>query len=581
MNESMCLIQQVNKSELRFFVARQLVFMKQFIALTIALFFTGLCFSQVDTEPLGSNNYHLAERLEIKSGKLKNQLKLSTKPVSRASLTNYLLYVDTATDILLTDVDMENMERAYQDNNDLVPERFYTESARPIARHFYKTPAHFVDVHNDHFDLHVDPILYGHIGYDKDVNKKHGFINTRGVRIRATIDKKLSLFSQITENQVRYPNFIKELVDSTGTIPGQGFYQDFKSGGGYDYFEPKGYLSFNALKHVNLQFGYDKHFIGDGYRSLFISENSNNYAFLKFNTNVWKINYTNIYAEMAKDGTQGPDTLVGKKYVVMHHLGFDVNDWLNVGLFESIAFGRSDHFEFHYLNPVIFYRAIEQNLGSPDNAIIGLDYSALIKNKFKLYGQLVLDEFKVDELFGGDQSWTNKFGFQQGIKYVDAFGLKNFDAQLEYNRVRPYVYQHNNLRSSFTHYGQPLAHPLGASFSEVIAVGNFQPIQKLRFNGIVSYAKYGRDPDDQSWGSDIVDKRDRPRPFDTGVEVGQGIANKALNVQGRISYEIKPTLVFDIQGVHKTHKNDAAPNVNETYVGASIRWNFRPFDYNY
>ena len=46
-------------------------------------------------------------------------------------------------------------------------------------------------------------------------------------------------------------------------------------------------------------------------------------------------------------------------------------DRINIGLFESIVFSRPNHFELQYLNPVIFYRTVEQMVGSPDNAMIG------------------------------------------------------------------------------------------------------------------------------------------------------------------------------------------------------------------
>ena len=60
--------------------------------------------------------------------------------------------------------------------------------------------------------------------------------------------------------------------------------------------------------------------------------------------------------------------------------------------------------------------------------------------------------------------------FRRGIKYINAFNLRNFDLQLETNIVRPYTYQHNDSIDNYSHYNQPLAHPLGANFAEVIAI---------------------------------------------------------------------------------------------------------------
>ena len=554
--------------------------MNKILVVILALFISQNSLGQGGPEQLSSVNYQTLERLEILSGSLKNDIHLTMKPLLREDITNYALYIDTATTFLLTDQDQYNLRHIFRDNNDLVPEEYFEESNKPILNNFYKRPAHLFDIHTDDFSIQVNPIYYGNLSYDNENRDGRGYINTRGASIRATIDNKVSLYTQLTENQVVYPEFLDAFSDSLGVVPGKGFFN--RNGTQLDYFEPKAGVSANVTKHINATLGYDKQFIGDGYRSLILSENSNNSAFLKFDTQFWKIKYTNIYQELATDGTQGPDTLIGKKYTVTHHLSFDATDWLNIGVFESIVFGRTDQFEFHYLNPVIFFRAIEQQVGSPDNALVGLNYSALVGNQFKLYGQFVLDEFSISDLREGEV-WTNKSGWQQGVKYINAFDVKQLDLQAEVNRARPYIYQHNNLLTGYTGYGQALAHPLGASFTEVTGIVKYQPYDKLRLNGIATFASYGRDPDGRSWGSDVINKTDRNRPFDNGVVTGQGIDNNSLNLQGRVSYEVKHNLNLDLQGVYKRLETDGNlnPEFSNIHLGGGIRWNFGAYDYNF
>src|SRR6185369_5123142 len=119
--------------------------------------------------------------------------------------------------------------------------------------------------------------------------------------------------------------------------------------------------------------------------------------------------------------TTGPDRLLKKKYAAMHHLDVNIGKSLNIGLFEAIIFGRENHFEFGYLNPIIFYRSLEQQNGSYDNAVAGLDFKANVAKKFQFYGQFILDEFNLEETKKGDGWWGNKYGFQLGAKYIDAF----------------------------------------------------------------------------------------------------------------------------------------------------------------
>ena len=83
------------------------------------------------------------------------------------------------------------------------------------------------------------------------------------------------------------------------TIQGQGFYKDYNSGvienlRGYDYLNAQAYVGINVSKSVAIEFGHGKHFIGNGIRSMLISDYANNYFYLKFNTRVWKLHYQNV-----------------------------------------------------------------------------------------------------------------------------------------------------------------------------------------------------------------------------------------------------------------------------------------------
>ena len=121
------------------------------------------------------------------------------------------------------------------------------------------------------------------------------------------------------------------------------------------------------------------------------------------------------------------DRLIGKKYAAIHHLDIALTKWLNMGLYEAVVFGRKDHFEFGYLNPIIFYRSIEFQNGSFDNSLAGLDLKANVAKKFQLYGQLVLDEFVLSEITKNRGYWANKWAIQAGVKYIDAFGISKLD----------------------------------------------------------------------------------------------------------------------------------------------------------
>ena len=82
---------------------------------------------------------------------------------------------------------------------------------------------------------------------------------------------------------------------------------------------------------------------------------------------------------------------------------------------------------------------------------------------------------------------------QLGGKYVDAFNIKNLDLQFETNRARPYTYSHYDSIANYTHYNQPLAHPLGANFQEFIGIVKYQPAPKWYINARAIYYYQGLD----------------------------------------------------------------------------------------
>ena len=109
-------------------------------------------------------------------------------------------------------------------------------------------------------------------------------------------------------------------------------------------------------------------------------------------------------------------------------------------MFEAVTFGRKNHFDFQYLNPIIFLRPVESGNGSGDKAKVGFDFKANVANRFQFYGQFLFDEFVLGKLRNDKNNYVNKFGYQVGAKYVDAFGIPNLDLQGEINRVRPFTY---------------------------------------------------------------------------------------------------------------------------------------------
>jgi hypothetical protein len=430
------------------------------------------------------------------------------------------------------------------------------------------------EVHVKDFDLVINPVIQ--FQYMKESDNDEGlFLNSRGVNVRGRIANKIGLAASIVDNQERDPFYVQGWEDKFQSVPGAGYYKNFK-GTGYDYFDGRGYFTFNVTKYIDVAFGYDRNFIGNGYRSLFLSDFGNNTLFLKLNTRIWKFNYQNLFMELQQTEPRGPDRLLRKKYAAFHHLDVNVTKKLNIGLFEGVMFGRTDHFEFSYLNPIIFYRSIEQQNGSYDNSVAGIDFKLNMLKQVQLYGQFLLDEFNLEQVKNGNGWWANKWGLQLGAKYVNAFGIKNLDLQLEHNRVRPFTYSHGDSVANYTHYNQPLAHPLGANFSETIGILRYQPAPKWTLLAKAMYWKQGLDTGGRSFGSNIfLPNTIPPRQGDYGYEIVSGIESTTTFLSLLLSYELKENLF--IEGSVTNRKFDVPsntfPSTSTTIVAFGIRWN--------
>jgi len=537
-----------------------------------------ISFGQTTYIPLGSEEYILLNRMEIKMQKDSALNFSKTKPYSREKIVSEVLRLDTGVYITYgTDpdpgkigkwsrVDEYNINRLLINNIEWVPRGdSLFKSRKPWGKTFYQTPGTLYEAHVKDFDLAINPVLYFQGSKEKD-NDETLFLNTRGVRVRGRIANKIGFDSYITDNQERDPLYVQEWVNKYKAVPGKGYYKSFKTTG-YDYFDATGYFTFGVTKYIDVQFGYDKNFIGNGYRSLFLSDFSNNVLFLKLNTRIWKFNYQNLFMELNATEPRGADRLLKKKYAAMHHLDLDIGKSLNIGLFEGIIFGRPDHFEFGYLNPIIFYRSIEQQNGSFDNALVGLDVKANVAHALQFYGQLLVDEFVLSEVKENNGSWVNKWGVQLGVKYIDAFGIKNLDLQVESNHVRPFTYSHVDSVANYTHYNQPLAHPLGASFQEFIGIARYQPAPKWYLEGKLFFWKQGTDTSNTvSYGSNIFlpyTFRNRESGFQTGQDLYPG---KTFTASFLLSYELKQNLFIDLSAFYRKYDVAATSTLTKTTV---------------
>lgn len=542
--------------------------------------------------PLDKDYYNLVDRYMILSDS-NDVVYTSFKPYEREDIYKVAV-IQRTNDTQLSAVDKFNLSYLIDDNWEFNPEDNSNISDKPILKHLYRRKSDMFHVKTGEFDLHLSPIFHFGLGKENADVDQSLFVNTRGIKIRGSIDKKLSFFTSLTENQALFPRHIYNYSQERIAVPGFGFWKSYNDTG-FDFIDARGYINFSASKHINIQFGQDKNFIGNGKRSFILSDFGPSYPFLKIRTKIWKFQYTNLYAQLISDadgnvgGSYGVDRFP-KKFFSLHHLSVNVSKRMNIGLFESIVTRGGDStgvntFELSYLNPIIFYRAVEQQSGSPDNTLLGMDFKWNTGKRLLVFGQFGLDELVVSKLFGGQGAWENKFFVQLGFNHLNLFNVNNLDVSSELNIARPYLYSHNST-ASYSHFNQPLAHPLGANFYEIVSELNFRPIPRMTINGNFTFAKHGMDDlnaADSNFGRDIFKSNEniaRDRPL--GNKIGQGVATSLHMINVRFSYMLKHNLFIDIEGSQREITSDSPVfESSSQYFSMSIRLNSPVLTFNY
>ncbi|TDQ09914.1 hypothetical protein [Pedobacter metabolipauper] len=455
----------------------------------------------------------------------------------------------------------------------LYPERKAWQRKNWIFRKLFTE--HLIEVVNPDYTFNLDFIPDFQIGKQGDNNL---WLNTRGIELSGTIGKQFAFTSYFYENQGQFADYYTAYSFTNRVVPGQGRVRAYGDTG-LDYNYSGGSISYTPSKYVNFQLGYDKNFIGDGYRSLLLSDNAFNYPFVKVTATLGQVRFMAMYAQFMDiyedrgHEELGLDSPYPKKYGIFHYLSWNATRRLSLGFYENVMWYRRV-FEFGYIPPLVFSRPTEFANGSPDKVVMGLNGSYKIADRYVAYGQFILNEFSVSDLFAGNGSWKNKYGMQGGIKGFDIFKVSGLNAQLEMNRVRPYTYSALEHFKNYGHYNQPLAHPYGANFKEYLAIAGYR-YHNFDLRVQLTAATYGLDVNGLNYGKNIYLPYDT-RVSDEGNFIGQGLKTNLLFADVKLAYILNPknNLRIELGYAHRNEKN-SLKNDTQQIVNIGLKASFR------
>lgn len=382
-----------------------------------------------------------------------------------------------------------------------------------ITQKLYKE--HLIQVRSGEFKVDIDPVFRFEIGKDlvetsvANANQAQNNFNGRGFWIKSDLGRKVSFQTGFYENQAILPLYLYNYVQAHGVVPGQGRVKEFGQRG-LDFAWAHGNVSWSPARWLNTQFGTGRHFVGNGYRSLLLSDNTFPYPYLKFSaiTNNGRLQYTTINAKFQSAGEpadrlptgESSESLFFWKRASFKHVSLNLGP-AQVALFEATIWRNIDSsgvrpFNAMELNPVIGLNTLVNGFGKENRQLIGLDAKYRLTDKVFVYGQFALDDPD-----------RQRYAWQAGVQWFDLL-RRDLHLLLEYNSATPFAYTSSIPRGSYSDYQQPLAHPLGAGFDEAVAIVDYGIGKRFWFRAMGSIATFRADTAAASVsGSDIFDTR--------------------------------------------------------------------------
>lgn len=434
---------------------------------------------------------------------------------------------------------------------------------------------HLLEIHQKDINLMVDPLFDLSLGETNRnyVNGRNDLLyNTRGFRVMGDITSKFSFETRFFENQFFYPVYIDSIADARGVGFGYGRSKVFKAYG-HDVGNSQGYISYSPIQNINLQLGHGKFFVGNGYRSLLLSDHANSFPYISGSFNMFnnKISYKTINTWMQSLNripvTTTAEALFKRKAATFHYLSFKPNKNLEIGLFEATIFKQYEegvgvipvHYSFYV--PVIGFSSIVNGIQGVNNTLLGLNASYKIGKSLELYGQFAFDD-------------KQKMAQQIGAKYFNCFGLKRSWLLLEFNRADSYMYtqtQANRLQN-YTHTNQELAHPIGAGFNEIVGQFYIRPYKRVNVTTHIIYSNRKRFGG-TTQGENVLLANDLILPQVAPVDVNSFY----MRLEASYKFNVKTNMEVYVSAAKRTMNFSVGASQQENFIFIGFRTNLSNF----
>jgi hypothetical protein len=427
--------------------------------------------SQSVNVPLEHWAYDFLKRLEARGAC--RSLYLRTLPMSRQQLAAILAQIERS-DAQKTGM----LSRAERDRFEQLKGEFHEE----IAELNLKSQMQYQEIHlwqwsENNARAKVDLDFRQRFDFDKriapDTTQRTSFTTLGGI-VRGSLNKDLGFYLHFKNTLIRGQKITAENFNPAHgyplTISGKNVYQD----------EATAYIIWR-LPWFQLEAGRDRVQWGPGSQgSLMISAQNPLFDLIKLQASFKQFQFTSFHGWLTSD--------LGPKYLAAHRLDVQLRPWLYLAAAEAVVYGNRE-VEFQYLNPLMPYHIAEHHLGDRDNNTMSFECTLFPRRGHKLYGELFIDDFTSAK--NPFRYYGNKFAFLVGHHWANPFRLRNVDARIEYARIEPYVYTHDDSINVYENYNRILGHWLGPNADQLYFEIGFQPHRDLKTSLLVDRVRHG------------------------------------------------------------------------------------------
>jgi len=455
-----------------------------------------------------------------------------------------------------------------------------------LYRKFFEE--HLLNVQQPGFTIYGDIVVDEYIGYDKRaIRARNGsgdnyhvpMMNTRGYEVSGSIGRNFYFETNFYENQGRFGAYVDSFIRRYKIIPRQARFKNIGDGLGFDFNYSNARLIYTPGKHLLFDLGYNRNFVGDGYRSMLLSDYSTDHPYFKAALTFGNFQYTAMWSQYVAEANEDRSLYAygyPHKWGQTYLLDWKATRHFTAGLFESVVWAGTDaqqHSDLGitYASPIIFLHAGQSKSGLGNQELVGLNLKYEVSPNIYLYGQAAANKLGKDI--------NNRYAAQLGVRAADFLKVSDWNVLLEYNTARPYTYSSDTSQTTYTHAYLPLAHPLGANFKELLGVTDYTYKNWwFRLEGFV--AKYGNDTLKVNYGHNILNTRTNYPT--SNITTGQGAATKLYYGDLRVAYIINKKSNLRIEGnLIYRRETGLGKRYEDLMATIGVRMSFRNLYYDF